>query len=190
MARPFLFVATETEIKLRARPDAKSAIEALGYRVRTARELEADQLYDRPGTELRSADKILRLRRRGSRSTLTYKGPALRAPYKSREEIEVDVTDGAAFELILAGLGYQPSFRYEKYRTTFAKDTEPGLITLDETPVGDFLELEGPGEWIDTTALQLGYSQADYITGSYASLYRVFCETHPERVPTAMTFQD
>ena len=29
---------------------------------------------------------------------------------------------------------------------------EPGVIELDETPAGDFLELEGPPEWIDATA--------------------------------------
>jgi adenylate cyclase class 2 len=182
-------VATETEVKLRVRAGGAADIEKLGYRVRTPRELEADQLYDR-STELRTQDKILRLRRRGLRATVTYKGPAQRAPHKSREEIEVDVTDGAAMEQILAGLGYQPTFRYEKYRTTYAHPDQPGLITLDETPIGDFLELEGPAVWIDTTALQLGYSQADYLTASYASLYRAFCETHPERVPSAMVFQD
>jgi adenylate cyclase class 2 len=180
-------VATETEIKLRLRGDVRSAIEQLGYGVRTARELEADQLYDR-ATELRGADKILRVRRRGSRTTLTYKGPAQRAPHKSREEIEVDVTDGAAFEQILAGLGYQPTFRYEKYRTTFIREGAAGLITLDETPIGTFLELEGEADWIDTTALQLGYSPTDYITESYASLYRKFCAEHPDRVPTTMVF--
>ena len=169
-------------------------IEKLGYRVRTPRELESDQLYDR-ATDLRDQDKILRLRRRGHRATLTYKGPAQRAPHKSREEIEVDVT--GEIEPILAGLGYHPTFRYEKYRTTYSIKTDPGsseshpgLITLDETPIGDFLELEGPAVWIDTTALQLGYSQADYITASYASLYRAFCQTNPDRVPDAMTFQD
>lgn len=180
-------MATETEIKLRLRGDVRSAIEQLGYGVRTARELEADQLYDR-ATELRVADKILRVRRRGSRTTLTYKGPAQRAPHKSREEIEVDVTDGAAFEQILAGLGYQPTFRYEKYRTTFIREGAAGLITLDETPIGTFLELEGEADWIDATALQLGYSATDYITESYASLYRKFCAEHPDRVPTAMVF--
>jgi adenylate cyclase, class 2 len=180
-------VPTETEIKLRVHPDAQSAIKRLGYQIRIPRELEADQLYDR-STDLRSADKILRLRRRGPRTTLTYKGPAQRAPYKSREEIEMDVTDGDAFQQILAGLGYEPTFRYEKYRTTFHHSAHPGLITLDETPIGTFLELEGPGEWIDATALDLGYSQDDYITESYASLYRRFCAEHPERVPSAMVF--
>ena len=92
---------------------------------------------------LRNADQLLRLRRSGARSTVTYKGPAKRERYKSREEIEFDVSDASAFELVLDRLGYTPGFRYEKYRTKFAAP-EPGIITIDETPIGVFLELEGP----------------------------------------------
>jgi adenylate cyclase class 2 len=183
-------LATETEIKLRL-PDgaaiARAKIESLGYRVHTPRQLERDQLYDR-GLELRHTDQILRLRMRGDRCTLTYKGPAERVVYKSREELEVEIDDGLTFERVLAALGYYPTFRYEKYRTTFPLDDEPGLITVDETPIGDFLELEGPEVWIDATALKLGYGVADYVTGSYARLYRKFCETNPTAVPSAMTF--
>ena len=178
---------TETEIKLPARDGVLAQIEALGYQVGTSRELEADQLYDRAG-ELRAAGQALRLRKRGERCTLTYKGPATRAPHKSREEIEVDVADGAAFEVVLTRLGYQPSFRYEKYRTTFCTAGQPGIITIDETPAGNFLELEGPADWIDTTALKLGYSPAEYITESYASLWRKHCESNPSAVPAAMLF--
>jgi adenylate cyclase class 2 len=182
-------MATETEIKLRVGDRAiRAQIEALGYQIRTPREREADQLYDQQDACLRRADQILRLRTRGTRSTLTYKGPAERAPHKSREEIEMDVSDGAAFALVLSRLGYQPSFRYEKYRTTFAAPDQPGLVTLDETPVGDFLELEGSADWIDATALKLGYTPVEYITESYASLWRKHCETHPEAVPLAMVF--
>ncbi len=178
---------TEIEIKLRVREGVVVQIETLGYQLRTPRELEADQLFDRAG-ELRRTGQALRLRKRGERCTLTYKGPAQRTLHKSREEIEVDVADGAAFELVLARLGYQPGFRYEKYRTTYCALGQPGIITIDETPAGNFLELEGPADWIDTTALKLGYSPAEYITESYASLWRKYCESNPNAVPSAMLF--
>ena len=42
---------------------------------------------------------------------------------------------------------------------------------IDETPIGDVAEIEGPAEWIDTTAKQLGIAEADYITASYAGLF-------------------
>jgi adenylate cyclase, class 2 len=193
-ASPFSFVPTETEIKLRV-TDAiavRKRIDQLGYTVKIPRTLESDQLYDRADQALRQSDQILRLRTRGSRSTLTYKGPAERAPHKSREELEVDISDGSTFVRILEALGYQPTFRYQKFRTTFASSLasggQSGLITLDETPIGEFLELEGEADWIDKTAVRLEFSANDYVTASYAALYRDYCLKNPSAVPSAMVF--
>ena len=123
----------------------------------------------------------------GARAIVTYKGPASREVYKSREEIEFEVSDAEAFRLVLERLGYRRGFRYEKYRATFAAPEEPGLITLDETPIGVFLELEGPAEWIDGAALRLGFSIAGFLTVSYPGLYRKHREQHPN-APANMTF--
>lgn len=178
----------ETEIKLRLRDGAVARVEALGFTVHTPRQLESDQLYDRTDGALSAARQVLRLRTRGERVTLTYKGPPEPGPHKRREEIELDVSNGTALALVLERLGYQPSFRYEKYRTTYASKDQTGIITLDETPVGSFLELEGPAEWIDTTSALLGYSAKDYIVESYASLWRKHCKLDPNAVPSAMLF--
>jgi adenylate cyclase class 2 len=182
-------VPTETEVKLRApegAAEAKARIEALGVVVRTARQLESDTLYDTPAKQLKAGDQLLRIRMRGERCTLTYKGPAERSTYKSREELESDIENPAAFLKVLTALGYAPVFRYEKYRTTYTDDY--GLITLDETPIGDFLELEGERDWIDHVAAKLGHTITDYVTASYASLYREYCQSHPELDPAAMAF--
>src|SRR5206468_3690427 len=109
-------------------------------------------------SELKTTDQLLRLRRMGDRATVTYKGPGRRERHKSREEIEFDVSDPENFEKMLERLGYSLRFRYEKYRTKFSKDGEPGIITIDETPIGVFLELEGPAGWIDSTAARLELS--------------------------------
>jgi len=181
---------TETEVKIRLTLDPASArrhVEQRGYRPLGPRTLEADQLYDLPGAELRLSGRLLRLRLRGDRWTLTYKGPSLSLRHKSREEIETDVADGVALAEILFGLGFHPGFRYEKYRTTFAAEGEPGIVTLDETPIGLFLELEGPEDWIDHAAARLGYTTADYVTSSYGSLFRAFRLANPE-VPEDMVF--
>ena len=167
-------MAVETEIKLRlARgPEHASALlKQHGFRVTCPRQLETDQTFDLPSGELRQSGRLLRLRSAGGRWMVTYKGPPQSGNHKSREEIETAVSDGPAFAQILAGLGYQPSFAYEKFRTTYKALGEEGIATVDETPIGDFLELEGPGYWIDQTALRLGFEPADYITSSYATLY-------------------
>src|ERR1700743_3747769 len=131
----------EVEVKIRFDGTARRArtmIEGRGYPRIEPRTLEADQLYDREG-ELRRSDRLLRLRRAGRLATITYKGPGERKRHKSREEIEFDVSSADALELVLERLGYQRAFRYEKYRTKFARAADKGIITVDETPIGVFL---------------------------------------------------
>src|SRR5579864_4483410 len=188
-------MAVETEIKLRLfhGPErARALLEQHGFHAIGLRQLETDQTFDLPTGELRHSDRLLRLRSAGARWTVTYKGPAVGGAHKSREEIEADVSDGPAFALILVALGYQPSFSYEKFHTTFKAPGEQGIVTLDETPIGDFLELEGPESWIDQTALRLGFGPTDYITSSYAALYeehrRTSAGTSQGTVPRDMKF--
>src|ERR1700735_4593390 len=100
---------TETEIKIRFEGTPQSAydlIEGHGYAILETRTLEQDQVFDRSADELRASDQLLRLRRPGSHYTVTYKGPTTRERHKSREEIEFEVSDPDAFELVLKRLGY------------------------------------------------------------------------------------
>jgi adenylate cyclase class 2 len=182
-------VATETEVKLRL-PDGAAAVRGLldrmGYYSQGSRELEVNQLYDHGG-ELQASDRVLRLRSFGEKWTITYKGPAVEGPHKSREELELHIDDGLAMEQILRALGYLPTFRYEKYRTIFESETESGVIVLDETPIGDFLELEGLGEWIDRTTEKLGFLTKDYVLSTYSTLYEEYQKQHPN-LPRNMVF--
>ena len=182
---------TETEIKIRwngPATGAQAVIERHGYQLVAARTLEVDQLFDRASGELQQTGLVLRLRRSGTHSTVTYKGPATREIYKSREEIEFDISDPDAFIAVLDRLGYRPGFRYEKYRTKFSDPRGAGLVMIDETPMGVFLELEGPEDWIDLTAKRLGFTSAAYLTASYASLYWQHRERNPE-APANMIFE-
>lgn len=186
----------ETEIKLKwvgSAAEARAHIERQGYQIIEPRTLESDQLFDRANGELKLGDQILRLRRTGPKeggavATVTYKGPALRERYKSREEIEFQVSDAEVFAHLLARLGYLPGFRYEKYRTKFATAGEPGIITLDETPIGVFLELEGAKSWIDRAAGLLGFALSAYSTASYAALYREYRQENKD-APADMIFR-
>ena len=185
----------ETEIKLRLPDGARRAcalLEQHGFREASPRQLESDQAFDLPNAELRHGDRLLRLRSAAGRWIVTYKGPAFEdlsgaGGRKNREEIEAEVLDGPAFAAILNALGYHPSFSYEKFRTTFQAPGDAGIVTLDETPIGDFLELEGPGYWIDQTAGRLGFDADDYITLSYAALYHQYCQEQAT-VPGDMKF--
>ncbi|MBX9601452.1 MAG: class IV adenylate cyclase [Bryobacteraceae bacterium] len=174
----------EVEVKL-AVPSAAEACRLLqnaGYQVRRERVFERNDLYDTPDLRLRNRRELIRLRSAGGENLLTYKGPPVAGRHKSRPEVEVAVSNAAAMESILGKLGLSLVFRYEKYRTEYDKPGEPGHVTVDETPIGDFLELEGPGDWIDRTAAALGFAQTQYITASYAALYREHCSRTGETV--------
>ena len=163
----------EIEIKLPVADldRALAAIRNLGYELRHPRDHEANAVFDFRGSNLRRRGLLLRLRRFGQEALLTFKGTSLKGRHKQREEIETRVADAAAAGAILERLGLHPAFRYEKFRTEYHRPGEPGIVTVDETPIGNFIELEGPGPWIDQVAARLGYNEGDYIKLSYAALY-------------------
>jgi adenylate cyclase class 2 len=173
----------ETEIKLRVK-DSKQVrrrITELGFRPVQARYFENNYLFDFSDQRLRKARRLLRLRFAGDQGLLTFKGAPLRSrDYKVRPEIETNVEDGHQLREILHKLGMREVFCYEKFRTVYAprgkrEAWETPNLVYDETPIGNFLELEGPQRWIDEVARQLGYSRQEYITESYAALYQKSC---------------
>lgn len=179
----------ETEIKLRVREKAAvlDRIRAAGFRESVGRLFEANTLYDAPDHRLRKAEILLRLRQVGEKSVITYKGPGEKGPHKTRPEVETTLGSVEKMGQILEQIGFRPTFRYEKYRTEFTRDGAAGVVTLDETPIGDFLELEGAADWIDQTASQLGFKERDYILDSYGTLYLADCERRGVQ-PTHMVF--
>jgi adenylate cyclase class 2 len=168
----------ETEVKIPLRDSASihERLTSIGFAVSVPRIFEANTVYDTPDSSLRKGDMLLRLRQSGTRGILTWKGPAVAGPHKSRPELETAVASLETLDKILRQLGYRPVFRYEKYRTEFeSPEPNSGTITLDETPIGKFLELEGPGEWIDRAARRLKFSPGDYVLSSYGKLYLDYC---------------
>jgi adenylate cyclase class 2 len=153
----------------------------LGFRPIHRRSLEDNVLYDTPDRALRRIRAILRLRHYGSSWVLTYKGtPDPDQTYKSRVELETRIEEPQALRSIFELIGFRPVFRYQKYRVQYARQVpvrrENGEVSLDETPVGNFLELEGSRSWIDSVARQLGFSRRDYLTASYGALYLEECQ--------------
>jgi adenylate cyclase class 2 len=183
----------EIEIKLRL-PDKLSKIRHRlhenGFRIVKHRIHESNTLFDNSKLALRHHGKLIRLRDVGPHRVLTYKGPSERQTrYKKRHEIEIELQDGRGLDEILSHLGYRPVFRYEKFRTEYAKTSQNGKVLLDETPIGNFLEIEGSPRWIDRTARLLGFSPSDYITRSYGYLYLAHCRER-RVAPKNMLFTD
>jgi len=180
---------TETEIKLEM-PDVRTArqlLHAAGFAVSRRRVFESNVIFDTPTLTLRRAGTLLRLRQAGGLITVTYKGKPSVGKHKSREELELSVENLSTMDTIFERLGYRPVFRYEKYRTEYRLERGAGMATLDETPVGTYLELEGSPAWIDRLARRMGFGERDYITASYARLYLEWCRKK-RRKPANMEF--
>jgi adenylate cyclase, class 2 len=138
------------------------------------------------------------------RFVLTFKGPVkgstgagspkrstserrVGGDHKVREEIELEIGDAKALGTIIGRLGMRESFHYEKFRTTFrmpesARWAKGLLIEVDETPIGNFMELEGPSRAIDRAAKLLGYSKDQYVLTNYLRLHAEECMRRGEKV--------
>lgn len=171
----------ETEIKIRLLDYPASAqlrLQAAQFHITVPRRFEANTLYDTADLKLKKAQMLLRLRQVGDESIVTWKGPGIPGPHKIRPELETSVGSLATLDQILRALGYIPSFRYEKYRTEYRRrdaTADEGVVTLDETPIGNFFELEGAAAWIDQTAALLGFDRGAYVLASYGRLYLDHC---------------
>ena len=168
--------ALERELKLRFADAgvARAAVAATGAVLRRARRLQQDALLDTDDGLLRASRSALRVRTEAGRSVLTFKGPVQPSAMKLREEIETDVTDGAALLSVLERLGFRVWFRYEKYREEFS--LAASIIAIDETPVGTFVEIEGDEADVAAAAQALGRTSADYLLDSYRGLFARRCE--------------
>ncbi len=183
----------ETEIKFRVADldGLTQRLQAAGFTLETPRSFESNVLYDTPDRKMRARTEILRIRNYAGRCLLTHKrlpdqGPGEDA-HKHRIETETEISDGQALTQLFLSLGLVPAFRYEKWRTEWTDGQ--GHCVVDETPIGNFAELEGSAQWIDRAAARLDLSQAQYITLSYGRLFDLWRE---ERHSAAqdLTFAD
>jgi len=140
-----------------------------GFRLVTRRTHEMNTLYDDAAQSLRSRGDLLRIRKYGDRWLLTHKSKGSVGRHKSRTETETAIADGEKLAGIFQALGFTPSFRYEKFRSEWSDGK--GHVVVDETPIGNVSEIEGPPRWIDSTAGRLGVSREGYITETYAQMF-------------------
>ncbi len=144
----------------------------------TAAEHEVNILFDTTAGRLATSGQALRVRRVGERHILTFKGPArFDGAVKQRREIEIEISSSERIAELLHVLGYIPSMRYEKYRESWRLGEV--RVDLDHTPMGDFVELEGPADSLAASARGLGLDPTLAVAKSYVSLWRDHRRRHP-----------
>jgi predicted adenylyl cyclase CyaB len=99
-------------------------------------------------------------------------------PFKSREELEVQVSDAETTARMLEQLGFVQILRYEKRRESWQLD--PCRVELDEPPrIGLFVEIEGPDEdSIRQVQKKIGLGDAQHVKASYVAMLAAYCDEH------------
>jgi adenylate cyclase, class 2 len=183
-------MALHKEIEIKFRVDDLRALtrrlRSATFRLVTPRTHEMNSLYDLRGTPLRKRGDLLRLRKYGKEWVLTHKAKGTTGRHKMRVETETKVVDGEKMDAILQALGFQPTFRYEKFRAEWSDGL--GHVVVDETPIGNFGEIEGSPRWIDKTAKALGILPEHYLTDTYAGLFFAW-KRRTRSSATEMTFR-
>ena len=171
----------ETEVKLAC--GDLSRLQNAGFTLTTtaARHFEDNWLLDSPDQTLFKQGAALRVRTVGGEGSVTFKGvlPESEAsPLKVREEIESDTSDPARMIAVFEKLGFRRAFRYQKYRTDFhlTLDGEELKVSFDETPMGDFIEIEGDGATILRVLEAAGFLSNEIIRESYPDLQLARCQ--------------
>lgn len=177
----------ESKFYVRSLAAIERRLLTLGAACRVPRGFEYNLRYDDPEGSLLRERKVLRLRKFDD-ARLTFKGPgqAINGAL-SRTEIELIVDNFENAQLFLAGLGYQVVMIYEKYRAIY--ELNGALITLDELPYGQFVEIEAENpEQIARLADKLGLNPKAAIPASYQGLFERLKQTRGLSMPH-LTFE-
>lgn len=161
----------EIEVKVPADElePVRARLLSLGAVLLQERHLEENTLFDFRSGDLKRRREALRLRTRGGKAELTFKGaPQKSRRFKIRCEFETEVRKPKQVRKILQALGLVPVFSYTKHRSVLKLDRV--RICLDETAVGNFLEFEGERNRITALAKKLGIPTRSMIKKSYVEM--------------------
>ncbi len=151
--------------------DIKKKLRDLKAKKINPKSFEKNIIYDHKNINLKRKGVLLRLRKFGKKNILTLKKASKgKEGFKVREEINLDVESFGKTETILKSLGFFETFSYEKWRENYAYK---GLtISLDETKVGNFMEVEGEYEDILNFLKEIGVSKENTLTLTYMDLFK------------------
>jgi len=187
-------VETEVKIRLSDLPGFRDRLTGLGAVLLSPCHFEDNHVLDFPDGRLRSRKCLMRVRIAGGSAWITFKGPPLPADlFKKRDELETSVEDGSVLLRILQESGMTVWFRYQKRREEYTLDATEGRrvlhVALDQTPIGEYAEIEGLEEDILRAASRLGIDSSEFIRDSYYYLYILDCRERGV-APGDMIFPD
>ena len=172
-------MSQENEIKIaltdKSMATLRHRLALQGSRTTTQETLETNTLFDFEDSRLTKNGCALRMRSYGQMRLLTYKGPVQDDPlFKRRLELQTNVSDPDTMHQILASLGLEPRFKYSKIREIQSLTIGENRVevSLDETPVGFFVELEGDPSTITKAIKILSLDDKQVTSDTYVDLYK------------------
>jgi adenylate cyclase, class 2 len=181
-----LSIETEIKVKIEDIEGFCLQLHALNPGILAERHFEDNYVLDFPDGKLQSGRCLLRIRFAKGCGLLTFKGPPRPdGIFKTREELETGVEDATAMLQVLERIGMNVCFRYQKYRRELALDQVH--VAVDETPIGNYAELEGTEDGIRTLAHKMGIVETQFLRLSYYSLYLEHCQKTGE-APSFMVY--
>jgi adenylate cyclase class 2 len=163
-------MANEIEKKYRLsvvqRQEVLEALAEIGARFE-GEDFEENILFSNPDLTVKRA--VLRLRRIGEKTILTYKQRIENEfAIKQNTEYETEVADFDEIVKIIESLGFRRVLVYEKRRRTWKfRQVE---IVLDELPFGLFMEIEGSVTTIAEAEMFLGAEDFEVEHTTYPNL--------------------
>lgn len=172
------------EIEVKLRFDSVEPLVQVGIvlKLETPRHFEDNWLLDTANKQLGEKLAVLRIRQTGLTGSMTYKEKAapeeVASQFKKRLELETALDDPKSALALFERLGLTPWFRYQKHRTVYRAELPGGnqlQVMFDETPIGNFIELEGEEDAIADAVKLLRVSPEEYILESYLALQAAEC---------------
>jgi adenylate cyclase class 2 len=171
------------EIEVKLASDSLDRLRNAGFTLTLTkpRHFEDNFLLDTADRSLFKRGAALRVRKADGRGAVTYKGlveECEESLLKIREEIESEAADPDLLILLFERLGFHRDFRYQKYRTSYrlAVDGRELKVEFDETPMGNFIEIEGDEPEVLRVLETAGFSVSEIIRESYPELQALRCE--------------
>ena len=163
-------MSVEIEKKYRLTPDQAQYVEDELSAVAASfvgEDFEENTIYG--GGILDEQLAILRIRRTGSKNTMTYKRRVQNiSDAKHQIEHESEVSDPKSVAAMFSELKFSPRIIYEKRRKTWTfKNTE---IVIDELPFGLYMEIEGSITGIKEVEMILGIEDLEVENETYPRL--------------------
>lgn len=174
---------TNLEIEVKLASDDLDRLRNAGFTLTLIkpRHFEDNWLLDNADQSLFKRGAALRVRKTGEHGSVTYKGVVEEGEeslLKIREEIESEASDPDRLIDLFERLGFHRAFRYQKYRTSYSLALEESKLKVeyDETPMGNFIEIEGDEPEVLRVLEVTGFSVSDIIRESYPELQALRCK--------------